>query len=551
MAPSRTKAGQWAKRTFDLQSCSNSRVASSSRAGSTGVPWKRRSKEPEFKSLMPIDQTNVKDSSSSTHSTTEGSQTALLLPSIEDAVRTTPAWKSQYVVDSDPASTPPAWKSPYVVDSNVSAPPLQLPSAVCESNSPCVSPTKTPGRVAKIFGELLPVTPRKRTEKFSKKIKRQASKELKRVVCRIGTAIGLKASKQEFKSLAELRRHLLQQHRSLHKAFREMEKHLKELKRKEGTAWKPFSVDGLHSSMTLLEFTKAIRFFGVHSEEAQHFFDLMDANMDGLITFEEFKSALVSMPRDILLQDFRSRVLTKYASTHEAFKELSCAPGHREKCAEGDQSALSAPLTRETFAFQLSRLGVEEMEASLLFDIIDTDLSGAISLGELEETLREVAPSLSLEEFWHRFNMRWPNIRELASTGAEGRRRATEALFKILPAKYGGRYLDMPLGLPFEAWDILCAQLDVSRKNSQELFEQCATAKEWQGHRNTHPGYLEELPVDATLSSDSLCDLDDFFDELQLWSTTPLARCGPGMRQSYGRDVAQRLGVMKAQVWTS
>jgi len=44
------------------------------------------------------------------------------------------------------------------------------------------------------------------------------------------------------------------------------------------------------------------------------------------------------------------------------------------------------------------------------------------------------------------------------------------------------------------------------------------------------------------------CDLDDFFDELMLWSQTPLARQGAGMRQSYGRDLAQRLGSRKMQI---
>lgn len=260
-------------------------------------------------------------------------------------------------------------------------------------------------------------------------------------------------------------------------------------------------------------------------QPSHHYF-----NGDGFITMEEFKTSLVAMPREVLLQDFRKRLLAKYSTTREAFKELSQAPGHRDKGVEGD---LSQPLTREVFAFRLSRLGVEEQESSLLFDLIDTDASGTISIFELREILREVAPPVSLEEFWHRFHSRWPNIRAEASSGAMGRRRAAELLFKNLPAKFRGSPLDMPVGLSVEAWTILSEELDVPRTNSIETFRRCATAKIWQGHRASLPGCLE--------GPQSECDLDDFFDELLLWSQTPKARQRPEMRQSYSKDVAQRL----------
>lgn len=357
-------------------------------------------------------------------------------------------------------------------------------------------------------------------------------------MCRMGTVIGIKAPPRQFKSLADLRRLLLQRHRSLHKAFREMENHLQEFKQQEGTAWKKSKAISGNHSMDLLEFSRAIAFCGIDHYEAQHFFKLMDTNEDGFITIEEFKTSLVTMPRDVLLQDFRKRLLTKYTTTFEAFKQLSQAPGHRDKSVEGD---LSQPLTREMFAFRMLRLGVDEKESSLLFDIIDTDASGTISIWELRETLREVALPVSLEEFWHRFHSRWPNIRAEASSGSVGRRRAVEAVFKILPEKYRGTSLDLPLGLSSDAWNVLCEELDVSRTNGEELFRQCATAKIWQGHRAMLPGCLEEP------RRNNECDFDDFFDELQLWSQTPRARQGPEMRQSYSKDVAQRLRSIKPQ----
>lgn len=545
MAPSRVAASQWAKRIFARQNCRVSRIRPSSCERSTFVPRKSGRHELQLDSVQPISQACRNAFHSETPSATSGYQTEtvscpihddlnlpfsdlsspLLLPGMEAAVRTPPAWKSPYLVD---------FKTPRSALASVGVQPV--PKSLCESPPSCGSPTKTPGRVAKIFGKLLPSTPREARERTSKKTKCQRRLNGLRVVYRLSTAMGLKTQTGSFKSLADLRRHLLQRHRSLHKAFKEMEKHLKECKDKEGTTWRKRNVEGgTHISMDLPEFTRAIAHFGVDSQQAQHFFELMDASGDGRITFDEFKCALVCMPRDILLQDFRKRLLAKYSSTHEAFKELSTAPGRRNKYVEEDQSR---PLTREAFAFHLSRLGVEEQEASLLFDIIDTDVSGTISIEELCETLREVTPEISLEEFWHRFNARWPGIR-VAAGMPEGRRHAAEMIFQILPSHCRGLLNDLPLGLSAEAWDLLCAQLDVSRPNAAELFKQCGTSKLWQGQRTSYAEYLEEPQAE--------CDLDDFFDELQLWSQTPKVRQGPGMRQSYGRDMAQRLGSMKAQ----
>merc|ERR1711862_745177 len=107
-----------------------------------------------------------------------------------------------------------------------------------------------------------------------------------------------------------------------------------------------------------------------------------------------------------------------------------------------------------------------------------------------------------------------------------------------------------------DAWDIICAQLDVTRTNGEELFKQCASAKAWQGHSTLHSGppvpkqMKLRLPLFAEYLEDcrNECDLEDFFAELLLWSQTPLARKGPGMRQSYGRDVAKRIRVRQTQV---
>lgn len=432
MAPSRVAASQWARRTLARKSCRVTRVEPGSCQRSTFAPRKSCKScrvEPELDSILPINQAGRKARVPAPSSPTSGSETGAAIPCLPSRLRSFCSNPDDDILElpfSDvsspvfrhgigvPVDTPPAWKSPYVVDlhtprSLIATP--EVPNLVCENLS-SFCPPKTPSRVAKVFGELLPVSqgsPEKK-EKLTKKVQRQGTKAIAnglRVMLRLSTAIGLsaKAEKRAFLSLADLRKHMLQRTRSLHKAFRDMEHRLMELKNEEGTSWQAKNSEGSPSnhSMSLSEFSRAIAFFGIGSQQARHFFDLMDKNGDGHITFEEFKSALVSMPREILILDFRTRLLTKWSSVHEAFKELSAAPGRRNKYADGDQTR---PIDREAFAFHLSRFGVEEQEASLLFDIIDTDLSGTISFAELRETLREAAPEICLEEFWHRFNAR-------------------------------------------------------------------------------------------------------------------------------------------------
>lgn len=542
-------ASQLFKQVPARQRCRVSQSQPSSRKSRRIVPLKSGSREPQLISVLPISQASGKASLPAIANVSldlpvrDVSSKAFCLPAIDDAL----------------VRTPPAWRSPCLPELAIPKVDFALPAAVHESESTHGSPTKTPGRVAKVLEELLPTTPTK-SEKTKKKVKRAHSNIVKRqrsniagFMEKIGNAVGLNAKKQQFKSLAELRRHLIQQYHSLEQAFREMEKHLNECEYEKSR--------GHHASLQVEDFTKAMSIFGVDLPDALHFFKLIDTNADGSITREEFKGSLLHMPPDLMIQDFRKRLLAKYSSTHlthEACREFFATRWHRSYYAEEDQKKV---LSRKAFASHLLRLGFEEQDSSLLFDILDTNTDGFVSVKELQEKLREAAEPTSLEEFWHRFNSRWPNIRAAASGGPEGRRRATESLFQILPAECQGcaprgTRLDVPLSLSLDAWDVLCVELDVSRANGEELFRQCATAKAWQGHPNSHlgqpasrqlklrlptfAGYLEEWQAE--------CDLENFFDELLLWSQTPLARQGPGMRQSYGADVAQHFCIRKSKV---
>jgi Ca2+-binding EF-hand superfamily protein len=290
--------------------------------------------------------------------------------------------------------------------------------------------------------------------------------------------------------------------------------------------------------MSLNEFAEALSFFRVSPQQAHHVFRLMDANNDGDVTLGEFRKALLDMPRSVLLQDFRRRLLTKYSSIPDAFKEIS---------GPSETYGKQRPLDQRCFALKLLSWGVAEEEAQTLFNLIDQDSSGTISLHELREAVREVAPWISLDEFHRRFAHQWPDIARLAGKGAHSHRRGAEKLFALLsPAHLCtdlGATKELPDCLSKEAFVEMCTLIDITESNSAELFEVCATSAKWQCRR---PG--DDVDGSVVL-------LDDFFDCLHLWSENPVNHSVAQLtekehRRGSANDVAKHLapvrGVLKA-----
>eukprot|EP00746_Dinoflagellata_sp_MGD_P070326 gnl/MRDRNA2_/MRDRNA2_28793_c0_seq1.p1 gnl/MRDRNA2_/MRDRNA2_28793_c0~~gnl/MRDRNA2_/MRDRNA2_28793_c0_seq1.p1 ORF type:complete len:559 (+),score=96.89 gnl/MRDRNA2_/MRDRNA2_28793_c0_seq1:67-1743(+) len=554
-------ASHWRKQAFGTRKCRISRSVPSFRQGGKITPLRSAKSQPT--SLLPVNQAAgaVSGSTKASQHAQENAILHLPLGDLDSKAFVLPA------IDDALVRTPPPWNAPCVPDFESPKVNFSLPKTVLESKCSHDSPIKTPGRVAKVFAELLPTTPKRTLEKSTTNTRRRDSGIVScglKVISKVGTALGLKTRKHHFRSLAELRRHLIQRHQTLNQAFREIAKHSKKPTHNndDGSdgAWTNSQIESeLCARMQAKDFVNAMSFFAIDSAESLHFFNLIKKNGDDGISLEELKDALVNLPADLMLQGFRQRLLARCASTyvnHEVFRELFSVQG--SKFVEQDQSQ---SLGRRGFERRLLHLGFEEQDASLLFNIFDADAAGSVSVEQLQEKLRGVAPSVSLEEFWHRFNARWPNIRGAASSGPEGRRRATASLFQILPVACRGSAprgvsLDMPMSLSLDAWDLLCAQLDVSPSNGEELFRQCASAKAWQGHQTLHSGQPapKQMALRLPLFANYLegccdeCDLEDFFDELLLWSQTPLASQGPGMCQSYGRDVAQRFRMRQTQV---
>jgi Ca2+-binding EF-hand superfamily protein len=320
-------------------------------------------------------------------------------------------------------------------------------------------------------------------------------------------------------SLSELRRQLLHKWDSLQKAFNMLETKLDNGRLSGGKR--------MSKKMSLSEFTQAVAFFGLDRSQAHHFFHLMDKNGDGDLTLTEFKKALTDMPREVLLQDLRVRLLKRHRSIPEAFKEL----------VSSDEVCRSRPLDRAAFASKLLRWGVDDQEAQSLFKLIDQDQSGTISLEELRASLREVAPWVSLDEFWRRFAVQWPDIAQCAGGGAHARRRGTEKLFALVSPAHRGFTKELPESLSSVVFADICMELDITQSNSIELFELCATSAKWQCRRRSDS---DVLCLD--------CDLDDFFDGLHLWSENPLnqAQLTPrARRRGSVNDVAKHLAPVR------
>lgn len=453
---------------------------------------------------------------------------------------------TQSMLSGRPCETPPPWSPPSFpgclleasMAEGLALPPLVLPAEQPPIPTSLSSPSKAPPKkVAIVLNEILPISdsPKRSSSKTSANGNKFQNVVSKMAALSLSSKAFKAKPEQPLMSLSELRRKLLDRWESLQKAFQMLEQKLdngggtgpKGLMKSSG------GMKRMGKKMSLREFTQAVAFFGLDAGQARHFFQLMDKNGDGDLTLGEFKKALTDMPREVLLQDLRQRVLARHPSIPEAFKEL----------ISSDEVSRSRPLNRASFASKLLRWGVDEQEAQALFTLIDQDKSGTISLEELQESLREVAPWISLDDFWSRFAMQWPDIAQCAGEGANARRKGTEKLFALVSPAHRGLTKELPESLTIDAFVDVCMQLDITQSNSMELFKLCATSAEWQCRR---------------VDSDSVCkdcDLDDFFDCLYLWSENPLNRVSEqltprGHRRGSASDVAKHLapvrGVLKA-----
>lgn len=335
-------------------------------------------------------------------------------------------------------------------------------------------------------------------------------------------------------SMVELRRRILERHRSPWQAFRELEEYLEFRStgrlgagggaaaasaeaRRGGGGGGGGAASRAKRALKLAEFVEAIAFFGLEPYQATHLFGIMDADGNGLLTLDEFMEALTQMPREVLLQDLRQRLLARHASLAAAFREL-----------RGASEAVR--LGRLDFYSALARLGVVEGEAAELFRIIDEDESGDVSLEELRDALRDVAPAVSLEGFWQRMEAEWPEMADKlresrtsreAGAAAVALRRAGTLLAELLPeeelaaASPSAESGQAVFSLSAAGFDALASRLDVARSNAAELFARLVEAAALLRRR--------AAPADAGLGQPATSEvyLEDLAELYHLWMEQP------------------------------
>lgn len=338
-------------------------------------------------------------------------------------------------------------------------------------------------------------------------------------------------------SLVDLRRYLLDRYGSLKHAFCALE-----------DAWMPQHNENEEAcrkgwkdvAINEWQFAEAAKVFDLETCQSSHFFNLMDGNGDGTLTFAEFLEALVSMPHDVLLQDFRQRLLTQFSSIADALREfIAHAP-------------TSGAFSRFDFIDCMTKLHVSESEAQELFHILDADGSGRITSQELREAIRSVAPSITLQGFWQRMAAEWPEVVEAArecsdpSKSWSARCRVGVLFFELLPQELrqrergGTTFLQAPgclHSISLEAFDALAALLDVSSENASELYFQIlGMVSPHKSRRHKERDDLQEI------------HLEDFAEQLRLWNEDSMnfAVTQAGRRHSLRQIVAPAKAAISA-----
>jgi len=355
-------------------------------------------------------------------------------------------------------------------------------------------------------------------------------------------------------SMAEFRQRLLDRHETLEAAFQELEEHLDAQftthTLPSGARSGTVSLGCRRQSLKQNEFVEAMALLGLQPHQAVHFFALMDTDSSGHVVLNAFLEALIHMPREVLLPDFRRRLRARYSSVVVAFKEMSPALASSKGIL-----GVSEQLGKEDFMDALARLGIVEAEASEVFRVIDADGSGAVSLQELQEALRNVAPTVTLDAFFRLVAAEWPEIAAAARQACApssirpqqglvpehhvARKRVGCLLAELLPlemrnrcaapfspAPFGSCLLEFPTEgrkisfnsdpapdrsedsggelqtLTLEAFDAIAMLLDIPRNNAAELFNR-----------------MVEVTV-GCIATDELY-IEDFAEQLRLWTDLP------------------------------
>mmetsp|Transcript_20485 Transcript_20485/g.51984 ORF Transcript_20485/g.51984 Transcript_20485/m.51984 type:complete len:664 (+) Transcript_20485:170-2161(+) len=177
--------------------------------------------------------------------------------------------------------------------------------------------------------------------------------------------------------------------------------------------------------------------FRLPEKHADHFFQLMDTDGSGDVSLSEFSRCLTDLDDTVILADLRARLLAKTGTVESAFQLM-----------DKDRSN---SLTATEFSAAIAKVGVSIEEAQVVFQKIDADRSGTVTLQELRNGLRLVAPMVSAEEIWQRLCI-------LAGSSAP------KDVFRMIDRGGKGKFSEAD-------FDHAVCELDISPANAAGMFK--------------------------------------------------------------------------------
>lgn len=192
---------------------------------------------------------------------------------------------------------------------------------------------------------------------------------------------------------------------------------------------------------------QSMRRLGLGQIEAEKVFNMIDIDESGTITRSEFISALAMSEPSLFLEDLRQKIRQRFRSISEIFSKATS-----DLFLRSDEALPQFSLGK--LQEMLAHLDLSDFEVKTLFEIIDTDRNGSLSLQEFLKGTRQLAPSCVFEDLRIQCLHRHPQICE---TFAEvNRRRSSPINFEVFSATLNDLKVtqDVNLKVIFDVLDI-------------------------------------------------------------------------------------------------
>lgn len=158
-----------------------------------------------------------------------------------------------------------------------------------------------------------------------------------------------------------------------------------------GNAWDRIDIDKSGDCNAVEFWRQAKKNLNLTLEEAQKVFRWIDSDSSGVISKGEFVGAVGLSSSSLQLEDFRRKVRQRFRSIEGAFLEAFANSG------PGGGLDNTLQLSHAEFSSILESIEVSTKDTKRLFDLVDADKSGTLTLREFFRGIEIFAPSSLLE----------------------------------------------------------------------------------------------------------------------------------------------------------